>query len=129
MQCARLLWPKLFSSVSSFELLVIPKAQDSTKAAMGLSKVLQEGRSLPAVQAKGLGNAYLPCDGRAKAFHGLGPGSSMTEAGLAEVLQEMDQYLVVDDYGAVERVKYAREEYNKRPGRNFASKSEAAALG
>lgn len=81
------------------------------------------------MQAKGLGNAYLPCDGRAKAFHGLGPGSSMTEAGLAEVLQEMDQYLVVDDYGAVECVKYAREEYNKRPGRNFASKSEAAALG
>ena len=93
---------------------------------MGLSKVLQEGRSLPAVQAKGLGNAYLPCDGRA---HGLGPGSSVTEAGLAEVLKEMDQYLVVDDYGAVECVKYAREEYNKRPGRNFASKSEGAALG
>ena len=96
---------------------------------MGLSKVLQDGRSLPAVQAKGLGNAYLPCDGRAKAFYGLGPGSSVTEAGLAEVLKEMDQYLVVDDYGAVECVKYAREEYNKRPGRNFASKSEAAALG
>ena len=129
MKCARLLWPKLLSSVSSFELLVIPKAQGSTKAAMGLSKVLQDGRSLPAVQAKGLGNAYLPCDGRAKAFYGLGPGSSVTEAGLAEVLKEMDQYLVVDDYGAVECVKYAREEYNKRPGRNFASKSEAAALG
>lgn len=128
MQCARLLWPKLFSSVSSFEFLVIPKAQGSTKAAMGLSKVLQEGRSLLAVQTKGLGNAYLPCDGRAKAFHGLGPGSSMTEAGLAKVLAEMDQYLVVDDYGAVECVKYAREEYNKRPGRSFA-KSEAAASG
>ena len=56
----------------------------------------------------------MPNDARAKVFHGLGPGSSVTEAVLETVLKELDSFLVVDDYGSVECVKFARDEYNKR---------------
>ena len=42
------------------------------------------------------------------------PGAKLTAAGLSEALSELDKFLVVDDYGSVECVKFAREEYNKR---------------
>ena len=83
--------------------------------AMVLSKHLQASRSLANLKAGKLGRAYLPNDARAKVFHGLGPGSSVTEAVLETVPKELDSYLVVDDYGSVECVKFARDEYNKRP--------------
>lgn len=83
--------------------------------AMVLSKHFQACRSLENLKAGNLGRAYLPNDARAKVFHGLGPGSSVTEAVLETVLKELDSYLVVDDYGSVECVKFARDEYNKRP--------------
>lgn len=89
-------------------------------AAMALSKPLQDARVLSNMQAGGLAKAYLPSDARAKVFHGLWPGSDMTEAALADVLKCLDQFLVVDDYGSVECVKFAREEYNKRPGGRVA---------
>ena len=82
--------------------------------AMVLSKHLQASRSLANLKAGSLGRAYLPNDARAKVFHGLGPGSSVTEAVLETVLKELDSFLVVDDYGSVECVKFARDEYNKR---------------
>ena len=83
---------------------------------MASSQPLQHARALSTMQAGGLGKAYLPNDARAKVFHGLWPGSDMTEDALADVLKCLDQFLVVDDYGSVECVKFAREEYNKRPG-------------
>ena len=81
---------------------------------MVLSKELGQNRTLASLNAHGLGTAYLPLDARAKVLHGLRPGSSMTDAIVAGVLSELDQFLVVDDYGSVECVKYARQEYNKR---------------
>ena len=81
---------------------------------MALSKELSSARSLDSVQNGNLGKAYLPADARSRALHGLGPGAGMTAEALREVLVQMDQFLVVDDYGSVECVKFAREEYNKR---------------
>ena len=80
---------------------------------MALSKPLQDARVLSNMQVGGLAKAYLPSDARAKVFHGLWPG-------LADVLKCLDQFLVVDDYGSVECVKFAREEYNERPGGRVA---------
>ena len=79
-----------------------------------LSKELRHARSFENLRARGLGVAYLPCDARAKVFDGLWPGASMTPESLAEALAQLDKHLVVDDYGSVECVKFAREEYNKR---------------
>ena len=81
---------------------------------MALSKELSNARSLDNVQNGNLGKAYLPADARSRALHGLGPGGKMTAAGLSEAFSELDKFLVVDDYGSVECVKFAREEYNKR---------------
>ena len=90
------------------------RACDTTMVVV-LSTRLQANRSLATLKAGSLSRAYLPNDARAKVFHGLGPGSSVTEDVLHKVLKELDGYLVVDDYGSVECVKFARDEYNKRP--------------
>ena len=81
---------------------------------MALSKELSSARSLDNVRNGNLAKAYLPADARSRAFHGLGPGAKLTAAGLSEALSELDKFLVVDDYGSAECVKFAREEYNKR---------------
>ena len=102
-------WPKLFSPTASSvpaALLTQPWSCPSTFKLAGRWKTWR---------LETLGRAYLPNDARAKVFHGLGPGSSVTEAVLETVPKELDSYLVVDDYGSVECVKFARDEYNKRP--------------
>lgn len=57
-------------------------------AAMALSKPLQDARVLSNMQVGGLAKAYLPSDARAKVFHGLWPGSDMTEScGMASAVE------------------------------------------